>query len=125
MNIVAVKFKGYKTTQGVGQEYHYLTDLNLTIGDNVVVESPSEGYVVVIVTKICGPLEGTKATKWIVQKVDDTEYKRKEEARRRKSVIETKLRAIEKQLESTMKFEYLAKMSPEAARLLEELREIR
>lgn len=119
-NVVQVKFKGY-----VSAEYSYLTDLDLKVNDQVIVDSPRDGYVVVVVTKVCGPLEGTKATKWIIQRVDDTEYKRKEEARRRKSVIETKLRAIEKQLESTMKFEYLAKMSPEAARLLEELKEIR
>ena len=118
-NVVQVKFKGY-----VSSEYSYLTDLDLKVNDQVIVDSPRDGYVVVVVTKVSGPLEGTKATKWIVQKVDDTEYKRKEEARRKKAVIETKLRAIEKQLESTMKFEYLAKMSPEAARLLEELREI-
>lgn len=124
MNVVAVKFKGYRCNTGTGLEYHYLTDLDLKVGDSVVVDSPTESYVVVIVTKLCGPLENTKASKWIVCKIDDRDYKKREEQRRKKSVIEAKLKVIEKQLESSLRFNYLAKASPEAAALLEELRNL-
>ncbi len=121
MNVVAVKFKGYKTKFGQGQDYHYLTNLDLKVDDSVIVDSPTEGYVVVVVSKICGPTETTKASKWVVQKVDDEDYKRREEIARKKAVIETKLRAIERQVESQTKFQYLASISPEAKRLLDEL----
>lgn len=125
INTVAVQFKGYRSSRGQGIEYHYLSDLDLKVGDNVIVESPSEGYVVVIVTKLCGPLESSKATKWIVQKVLDEEYKKREEVRRQKAVIEAKLKAIEKQYESSQKYAYLASFSPEAADLLKQLENIR
>ena len=125
VSTVAVKFKGYKSRHGQGPDYHYLSDLDLKVGDNVIVDSPTEGYVVVIVTKLCGSLETSKATKWIVQKVDDTEHKHREELRRQRAVIEAKLKAIEKQYESSQKYAYLAAISPEAASLIKELESIR
>lgn len=117
-NIVKVKFQGYSVT-----DYHYLTDLDLKVKDKVVVLSPN-GLQVVEVTQICGPLTNHKATKWIVDKVDMEAYGKREEERRRRIVIETKLKAIEKNLESSMKYQWMAAMSPEAAELIQELKNL-
>lgn len=119
-NVVAVKFKNYGSTYA-GTQYHYLTDLDLKVGDEVIVDSPSQGLVVVQIASLLGAIEG-KATKWVIQKVDTETHKRREEAERQRKVIETKLRAIQKTFDETKKWEYLAEQSPEAAALLRELK---
>lgn len=122
--IVAVQFKGAGKDYN-SQRYSYHTDLPLKIGDEVIVDSPSSGLVVVKVVAVSGNYDGTSASKWVVQKVDRSEYDRREEERRRKVVIETKLRAIEKEVEASYKYKYLAAVSPEAAELIRELESIK
>lgn len=122
--IVAVRFKGSSNIY-CGSAYHYLTDLPLKVGDEVIVDSPSQGLVVVSVSALFVDHSSTKATKWVVQKVDRSEYDRREEERRRKIVIETKLKAIEKEVEASYKYKYLAAVSPEAAELIKELESIK
>lgn len=122
--IVAVCFKGTGANYA-GSVYHYLTDLPLKKGDEVIVDTPSGGLTVVKVAAVLADNSVTKATKWVVQKVDRTEYDRREEERRRKIVIETKLKAIEKEVEASYKYKYLAAVSPEAAELIKELESIK
>lgn len=122
--IVAVQFKGAGKDYN-SQRYSYLTDLPLKIGDEVIVDSPSSGLVVVKVASVLAEYPHNSATKWVVQKVDRSEYDRREEDRRRKIVIETKLKAIEKEVEASYKYKYLAAVSPEAAELIRELESIK
>lgn len=122
-NTVSVQFKGAGSVYS-GSYYSYLTDLPLKPGDEVIVDSPSCGFVAVKVHAILGELNDGKATKWIVQKIDPTQYKARQEAERRKAVLVAKLKAIEKSVEETSRYHYLAAVSPEAAKLIEELKNL-
>ncbi len=58
-----------------GRPYTYKTFDTYEIGDHCVVDSPSEGLVVVeVVGTDITQLEDNRRYKWVVQKVDTTEY---------------------------------------------------
>ena len=81
-NIVAVTFNdrtGYRGTSPQSKKYHYLTDLNLQVGDTCVVDAPS-GTTLVTVTDL-NPVDGVRhASKWIVTKVDRSRYEARQQA---------------------------------------------
>ena len=122
MKTISVKF-----TDGYSDKvYAYLTeDTEIKNDDCVVVDSPNGGYKVVRVVSVEETIESvTKASKWIVQKVDDTAYKARIEKEKRKAVLELKLaRAVE---EARKKVDYseLAKLNPEIAKMVEEMNSI-
>lgn len=70
---VRVKFRNSPNT------YDYLSDLGLKAGDFAVVPA-SPGFAVVQVTRVLE--ESSKATVWVVQKVDVESYQRKQEKRK-------------------------------------------
>ena len=64
------------TFQEGGKPYTYKTFDDYEIGDQCIVNSPSQGYVIVeVVGTDCTLLEANFRYKFIVQKIDDTVYK--------------------------------------------------
>lgn len=103
--------------------YHYLTDLDVSFGEKVIVDSPSNGYVTVTINSLT---EGARkiATKWVVNKIDDKDYlARIEKEKLKKSIIE-KLEAKKKEVEQMAIYKYLAENDKEASELLDKLKEL-
>lgn len=124
MKIVSIHFDGTTRFQ---KSYAYLTDIDdISVGDTVVVDSPHNGFACVKVVSIEETAEQIeKAYKWIVCKVDTTSYlERLEREERRKTVI-AKLKKLEQHLVEEDRFAMLAKLSPEASALLEELKALK
>ena len=120
MKTVSVKFSsGYQE-----KTYAYLTDIDdVSVGDTVVVESPHSGMTCVVVKGIDDSAEAiSKATKWVVCKVNDTAYRARIEAEREKAKILAKLQKIKAQVLEQNQFEELARLSPEAADLVKQLK---
>lgn len=122
VHTVGVKFgTGYNT-----QVYHYLTDIDtIKVGDKVIVDSPSDGYVAVRVDVIHLNTHVAKATKYIVNTIDDTKYKARIEADKRRAEIIKKLDKKRKELEEVAIYQWLASQDDEAASLLNELKGIK
>ncbi len=81
MVTLRVRFKDERNNYAVnGKEYTYkaLATMEIKVGDEVIVESPSSGFVVVVVTEVDEfadiNYEGNSSYKWVVQKVDPTAY---------------------------------------------------
>lgn len=78
---IGVRFKDSRTGDPTEKEYTYKAPdaMGLVVGDQVVVDSPFGGYVVVIVTRVDGfpniNANSSFTYKWVVQKVDTTNYK--------------------------------------------------
>lgn len=73
MNIARVKFKPW------GDTYDYLNDLDLNVGDKVVVET-SRGLDIAEVAELAESSDF--AFRWVVQKIDDYSYKTKKKNRK-------------------------------------------
>lgn len=73
INTVAVTFKGGYVTNNL---YHYLTDnLDIKVGDSVVVTSgPTNDLAVAIVEQVFKAIQSSRATKWVVQRVNVESY---------------------------------------------------
>jgi len=76
-----------------GQAYTYKTDLDLAVGDRVVVNTPNTGLQIVTVKEVhdTPQLDGGFDYTWIVQKIDFTNYKRQIEEDRNANPIRTRL----------------------------------
>lgn len=78
LKTVAVQFKDYEG-EATGGHYTYKTDLELTVGDEVIVKSPSTGFTVAVVSEVHNFAELDETAeyeyKWVVQKVDAEGYK--------------------------------------------------
>lgn len=117
MKSVKIKFDDYAS-----KTYSYLCpDETVAVGDHVIVDSPSSGYVCVKVLEI---VDGSVGSKEIVCKVDDSAYlARKELVKEREKIIKD-LTAIDKKAKDEQRFAYLATLDPSAASLLARLKEI-
>lgn len=104
--------------------YHYLTDLVVNEGEKVVVDSPSDGYVTVKITKVYVGECSKRATKYVVCKIDDKEYLARIEKDKLKAKIVAKLEDKKKQIEEEAIWKYLADQDPEAAALFKELKSL-
>jgi hypothetical protein len=106
------------------KDYHYLCPYDGVIaGDKVIVDSPTNGYVVVLVVAV---MEGEhpSATKRIVSIVDDEDYKRYQVNKKREAEIRKELEGIQKKVIGDKVFEHLAKLDPRAAELVKELQKL-
>lgn len=65
-----------------------------------------------------------KATKYLVDVVDLTQYNEHKEKVKRKAALLMQLAKLQKEIDETQRFAYLASVNPEARRLLEELQTI-
>lgn len=81
---IGVKFKDSRTGQPTEKEYTYKCpdSFNIEVGEEVVVESPYGGMVVVVVTRLDGyaAIDPSReyTYKWVVQKVDATGYRERQ-----------------------------------------------
>lgn len=105
------------------KQYTYMTDLDLAPDDLVVVESPSDGFVVVKVVETRGltPGQMSRATKWVVQKIDVTDYLKKVERAKIAQEVRNRLNARKDQLQELFIYKQLAESDPQMAKLLEQL----
>lgn len=113
--VVAVSFDNY------GKTYDYNVDFEVCKGEFVVVDSPSNGYVVVEV-KVVKSISAA-ATKWVVCKVDDSQYRERLAKAKRATEIKGILDKKLKEMEEILKYELLAKDSSVAA-LIKELKSL-
>lgn len=79
------------TFESSNRQYCYLCPYtNVKVGDKVIVESPYNGYTAVTVVKIhnLGDKEAGTPTKYVVNTIDDREYRERKEARERLAEIQ-------------------------------------
>ena len=118
---------GTNQPYGVSKEYAYKTDLDLEAGDIVVVKA-SELKLCTVVSIIEDILVNAqivnRATKWIVDKVDMSKHIARINRVERMDFIKNKLEEKKKAMEEIAIFEMLAKADPEAAKLLNEMKQL-
>lgn len=104
-------------------EYSYITDLPLKNGDLVVVKARNGKFEIVTVTQAMGLTmsQRSKATKWIVCKLDLEQYQRRIEQEALVQEIKGKLQERREAYEERMIYETLAKEDPDIAALLDQL----
>jgi len=102
------------------KRYAYLCDIpGVKVGDKVVVDAPSNGLTLVTVREIA--VGDSKASKWIVDRVDLTAHEERRARAKRKAEIEAKLEAALKEELRKDRYARLASKSPELLALVEEL----
>lgn len=108
------------------QSYAYLTDIEgIEKGDTLVVDSPSNGFTCVTVVSVEETVESvTKATKWVVSKVDVAAYKERMQKAERRKVLVAKLKKMQEQALEKDMFSKLGELDPNAIPLIEELKKL-
>jgi hypothetical protein len=119
MKTVTVKFAGMS-----GQTYAYMTDIEgIEVGDTLVVESASSGFICVTVTSVDDADDSIEqVTKWIVGKVDVAGYRDRLEKLERRKLLMAKLKKMQAEVLEADQFATLIKLVPGAAALVEELK---
>lgn len=116
-NIVLITFKG--NTSYI--HYEFKNDIvGLEEGDKVVVDTV-HGLTVGTVQGFKDPAK-SKATKWVVQKIDTTAHEARLEKERKLSDIKAKLEERRKKLEKFEVYQLLAKSDPTMEALLNEFK---
>ena len=121
--IIGAKFKdsyGNKT-------YHYLTDIEgLQKGDYVVVDSPHRGYACVeVVSTEEDEIAVKHASKWVICKVDLEGYKARMEREKERKALIARLQKMQAEFLAENQFAMLAQTNPDAAALVEKLKELK
>lgn len=96
----------YKDAHGVafGRVYTYKTDLELEVGEEVIVDAPSTGLTVVVVTEVHNlaniDSSASFAYKWVVAKVDVKSHaerlERQQELEKEFAIIQAKVEKMNK-----------------------------
>jgi multidrug resistance efflux pump len=102
--------------------YAYQCPYDVEVGQKVIVDSPSMGYVVVEVAEV--DVEDDKATKRVVNTIDDTDYKNHLNKLERTKQIKAKLEQKKKEVEELYIWEMLAEKDDDAKALLDELKSL-
>lgn len=124
LKTVGVKFKSGNAGNSYGSKiYEYLTEYDVKKGDVAVVESPSDGFVTVEIVTVTEGTKG-KATKYLVQIVDPSDYISGAERRAKRAAIVRQLEAKKKQVEELQVYKWLADNDSEAADLLKQLQNL-
>lgn len=105
------------------QKYGYLTELDVKKGDIAVVDSPQHGLVTVRIHSVNEGQVG-KATKYLVQLVDTSEYTAAAERRALRADVVSQLESKKKHVEEMAVWKWLAENDSEAAALLEKLKSL-
>lgn len=104
------------------KQYVYLTTLDdISVGDIVVVDSPTTQYTCVKVVRVDRNTMHFSANKWVVQKIDDSYYKNLLEQIRRRNELEAALNKALKEFERTMFRTIAAREDPHIASLIAEI----
>jgi len=105
------------------KRYHYFCPYPVRVGDHVIVDSPYDGYTCVRVVEVLQK-GSIKASKPVIQVVDDTDYKTNLERQKRVNEIKTKLKQRQAQIAEMQFYRQLAAMDPEAKQLVDELEQL-
>lgn len=122
-NVVAVEYINDR-----GNKWFFKADVSLNLGTNdlVVVESRNGYGICKVISKFENNLENAaivnKATAWVVDKVDTTNQDKRKEATKRREYLVKQLEEKKQQFQVTQMYELMAKVDPEAAKLLDELK---
>lgn len=121
MKIVTVKFNPPHS-----QGYAYMTDIEgVEVGDTLVVDSSNGGFNCVTVVSVEETVEGVeKATKWIVSKVDVAGYRERLAKIEKRKLLLAKLKKMQAEALEADQFATLIKLNPDAAALVEELKNL-
>lgn len=120
MKTVSVKFDKMQYSK----VYHYIYDLDEPVERNdILVVVVSGEYKLVTVQDVT---EGVteRAFKHIVDKLDVSKYKKREENERKRKALRIQLDALLASQEEILKYRWLAEHSPNAAALIRELEEL-
>lgn len=127
--LVGVRFNQsgpYANSYGGSTIYTFFTDLDLVKGDKVVVDTQYGLSVATVEGTSRSVTDATKATKWVVQKIDMEDFEkrkeRQEEIRRLKYALERRRKAIIE--EQTLLLDPALLKDPEYKRMADELRKI-
>lgn len=101
------------------RRYHYFCKYPVRSGDHVIVDSPYNGYTCVKVVDIL-PQGSVKATKPVIQVVDDREYLADKEREKRIQEIKRELKRRSEKVAELLFFKHLATIDTEAASLVAE-----
>jgi hypothetical protein len=119
MKYVRVKFdKGTNTEKG----YDYKTDLDLKVGDKVVVDTQFGLSIATVHMSTSTKLD--KATKFVVTKIDLDEHEERVEKAKKAEEVRELMEARLKEIEEIKKYEELAKDDPKMAELVKQLKEL-
>lgn len=113
-NVIAAVF------HGTGRKYHYFCKYPVRVGDHVIVDSPYSGYACVKVVDVL-PNGSIKATKPVIQVVDDSDYRAGIEREKRIAQIKAKLKARQAEISELEFFRRLAALDPASKALVDEL----
>jgi hypothetical protein len=113
-NVIAAVFHAHS------KKYHYFCPYPVKTGDHVIVDSPYDGYTCVKVVDIL-PAGSIKATKHVIQVVDDSNYKAHAERQKRMAEIEAALERRTKEYSKLQFFKKMAEIDPVSKKLVEEL----
>lgn len=120
MKYVSVKFESYSYAKA----YHFLSDIEeLAVGDTVVTDT-TRGLQVGTVTSV-SDTPSSKATKYIVQKVDMVKHEERKAKAKQQAELKKKMEARRKQLQENEIYRILAKEDEEMAKMLEEFDSIK
>ena len=118
--VIAIRFS---TNGCLGEKvYAYFTDLEVKVGDWVIVEVSKE-FKTAMVTDAEGLSKAdiAKAHKWIVQKVEVAEYEKRAIKERKINELRNQLRARKEEAEEYLIYQQLAKIDPSIKALMSEL----
>lgn len=114
---VSVKFVGQQNqSYNQDKEYAFLTDLDLEVGDLVVVDTVN-GYKTANITSKFGNKH--KSTRWVVCVVDTEKFAEKLKELKRKQFIMTQMKQRLEEVNIIDQFKQVAKSDPEMKRLLD------
>ncbi|ESY35812.1 hypothetical protein NKK48_01805 [Mesorhizobium sp. C386A] len=117
-NVIAAVF--HTSEYNRSKKYHYFCPYPVAVGDHVIVDSPIGGYTCVKVVDIL-PQGSIKATKHVIQVVDDTDYKRQADRQKRLAEIEAALEKRSREYSKIQFFKKLAEIDPITKALVDEL----
>ena len=115
--------KSQETQWGANTFYSYKASFPSVKGDYIIVDAPSSGYTVVKVvedSKVFNPLE-SKALKWVVCKVDATEYVARKSKEKRIEEIKAQVVKMKSTLDLKELLSFYAKKDKSFGKLVEEL----
>lgn len=119
-HLVYAKYRnGYNTAK----EYVWLGLEDFKAGDLIVVDS-SNGWGVVEVTRTEPYVDGNKANKYVIGKVDNAVYEKYIKAEQAAAALKKKLEARAKKLQNLALWEMLAKDDPEMQELVDQYKQV-
>ena len=113
----------YRSGYNCVKEYAWIGLESFSAGDLVVADS-TNGWGFVEVTRVTSWDDSVKATKYVVGKVDDAQYKKYAQAKKLEAELKKKLEARAKKLQSIALWEMLAKDDPEMQELVDQYKQV-